>query len=498
MRATQGKWARKSFLISVVIHGALFIFFAIYVIGVSTKVQEVVNTVFVSESKPQDYKPRPQMARPIVSPSLPQTQVVSTDFVPVVTTKRSSSSPGREPKSSILFKASDDSIDNIGSPTALTKSDIAPRVMTEARVRPSATDSTVPPAVSGSMYGQAGPGTGLGGGGGIGVGGSGRGRTGSVVTAASPAKQSLSMTQMHSALKVEDGLAEVAAGVRLGRSRFPPLPDGEPGGMVIGRGKDMEGRIRFARVKHFLADWWSDPCAMPGLMHWMNTNTQIHVDMSVEGGSFKLDDPKLLKSPLALMTGHDRILLISAGLRGNYIHTLTESERTGLRRYLVEAGGLLFFDACGHTLALTNQIKAELRSAIPEHSIENIPNTHELYTCYYDLGGPPPGAYRFWKHGTTWPPRGVSRHIQGLFIKDNLAAIISDRDYLCGARTKSRPGHGNTGEDSPSSYRFLANVIIYALTHGNISEHSDYVPELKDAEKISINVPVNVPILMPE
>ena len=29
----------------------------------------------------------------------------------------------------------------------------------------------------------------------------------------------------------------------------------------------------------------------------------------------------------------------------------------------------------------------------------------------------------------------------------------------------------------PASYRWATNVVVYALTHGNIADYRDYVPE---------------------
>ncbi len=490
--------ARRSLLISLIIHGALFIFLAIYVIGSTPKVQELVNAMFVPEPKPQKYEPRPRIVKPVVSPSPPRSQVLDTEIIPVLAPKRSSLIPGRTAKTDVsLRSAGDMTLQNAVSPSSLAKDRIVPKVMTTAKVLPA--DSALPSSVSGGTSGQEGLDDGLGSSDGMGAGGGGRSRMGSAATGAGRAAQTLSIVRTHAALNVSEGLAEVAKGVRLGPSRVPPLPKGEPGGMVIGRGKDIEGRIRFTRIKHRLADWWADPTSVPAVVYWMNTQTKIHADMSIEGGSLTLDSPKLMKCPLAVMTGHDRVLLTANEVRGNYRNKLTGQERQGLRRYLIESGGFLFFDECGHDVNLVNLVKAELRAALPEHNLSWISNKHELYTCYYDLGGPPPGAYLFWRHGprSTWIKNVVSRHLQGVFINDNLVAIISDRDYLCAARTKSRPGHESKGQSSPSAYMFLTNVIVYSLTHGGISEYSDYIPEMTDADRISIDSPVPVPALTP-
>ncbi|MFC1713851.1 DUF4159 domain-containing protein, partial [Candidatus Poribacteria bacterium] len=447
--------------------------------------------------KNQKYEPRPQPVRPIMRPSAPRTQVIDTNSIPVDTPERSALISGRPTETAALPRFSDQAMQHSGSPSSLTRNKIEPRIMTTAQVLPS--KLTLSPAIAG---GSSGPGDGIGnrpGTSGTGTGGSGGGHSQGILAAIKPTqdRQSLSMINIHTALGVDESLTDVAQGVTLGRQRVQPLPKGQPGGIVAGRGKDMEGHIRFTRLKHDLADWWADPTSIPAVMHWMNTQTKIRADMNVEGGSLRLDDPKLMKCPLAIMTGHDRAIM-AGRISGNYRNKLTEQERAGLRRYLIDEGGFLFFDECGHDLALARMVKNELRTTLPEHSVERIPNQHELYTCYYDLGGPPPGAYRFWKHGVTRGSRAkIGKYLEGIFIDDRLAVLISNRDYLCAARSKNRPGHGNTGEDSPPTYRFLTNVIIYSLTHGNISEHSDYVPEMTDADSISIDSPVLAPALVP-
>jgi len=484
-------------LISLIIHGIIFIFLALYVIGASTKVKEMVYAIFVPEPEPQKYEPRPRTLKPIISPSAPREQVFDSDTMLVESPKRSSGMPGRTAKTDTTLKAAGETVAQVGtSPLALAKDRIPPKVTTLAKVLPS--DLYLPAAVAGGTPGQGGKGKGMGTGeGGMGAGRGGGRQASAAIIKAPPQKQTLSIVRQHNVATLDESLADVAKGVRLGPSRVPPIPKGEPGGVVIGRGSDIEGHIRFTRIKHYLADWWADPTSMPAVMYWMNNQTKIKADMNIEGGALKFDDPKLMKCPLAIMTGHDRNILVSSNLKGNYRGSLTQSERVGLRQYLIEARGFLFFDECGHDLMLANLLKSELRAAMPEHDVEWIPKDHGLYNCYYKLGGPPPGACQFWKHGYRWSNQ-TGKPLEGIFIGGELAVVISTRDYLCSARTKNRPGHGSTGESNPAGYRFLTNMVIYSLTHGNISEHSDYIPEMTDADRISIDAPVKVPVLMPE
>ncbi len=499
MRAQGERWTQRSLLISLIIHGIIFIFLALYFIGPSMRVQEFVHAIFVPESEPKKLEPRPRPVRPISRPVPPRTQVVDTDIIPVATPKRSSPLTGRTVKTNVLLKAADESlVQDVASPSSLARDRILPKVMTTAKVPPA--DLSLSISVSGDGADKVGTGGRMGiGEDGMGVGKDGRSRTGLPAVGPASDRQPLSMIREHAALNVSDSLADVAKGVILGPSRVPPLPKGEPGGIVIGRGKDIEGRIRFSRLKHSLADWWADPTSVSGLMYWMNGRTNVHADINIEGGALRLDSPKLIKCPLVIMTGHDRIVLNSSSISGNYMHRFTDSERGGLRRYLIEAGGLLFFDACGHDAMLARQVESELRTALPEYTMGPISNRHELYLCYYEIGGPPPGARRFWKHGNIrLDPSARNRYLDGLFINNRLVAIISDRDYLCAARTKNRPGHGYTGESSPSSYRFLTNVVMYSLMYGGISDNSDYIPEMTDKDRISIDAPVQIPVLLPE
>ena len=102
-----------------------------------------------------------------------------------------------------------------------------------------------------------------------------------------------------------EALSDVVENIILGNAEVLPLPKGEPGGRVIGRGKDIRGVFRFTRVRHSLSDWWADASSLNALTKWLNERTKIKTDMNIEGGAVKLNDANLFKTPLAFMTGHD-------------------------------------------------------------------------------------------------------------------------------------------------------------------------------------------------
>jgi hypothetical protein len=292
----------------------------------------------------------------------------------------------------------------------------------------------------------------------------------------------------------DTGLADVAQAVTLGKVVVAPLPKGEPGGRVVGRGKDIQGVFRLVRVQHDLADWWTDQSSLVALTEWLSAQTKIKTDMNVEGGSVRLTDAKLSKAPMVFFSGHDPAIVRGHGLtRGAIIRQkLTEQEKNGLRKYLVEDGGFVYFDDCGVNApaeAFVRLTMAQLRYALPEYTVDRIANDHEIYNNYYDMGGPPVGFDIFW-WGTHPPKRNF---LEGVTVDDHLAALVCRRDYMCAMESVSLPTR--SVHYSPGVYRFSTNVVVYSLTHGGISDYSRYVPEDTVTDRISIDAPILVPTI---
>jgi len=258
------------------------------------------------------------------------------------------------------------------------------------------------------------------------------------------------------------------------------LADDEIGGMLMGKGNDVSGHIRLIRVRHGLSDWWQDPTALTGLVDWLNKNTRIRADMKVAGGVLSLDDPRIFDAPLLIMTGHDRSVTIENNLTqpertgGKLAESLTPAEKAGLRKYLVDKGGMLFFDDCGFKGLFADEVKTLLRSILPEYSLENIPKTDELFSCYYNLASIPRGSEMFW--GSENEGKGiVFPYIQGIRIGTRLAVVFSRKDYLCAIETVEIPSHTQLRyRYSPDVYKFMTNLVVYAMKYGAITDRSDY------------------------
>lgn len=477
------KTTGQSFIIALILHGAILLVLGAYIAYTQAPpVKEWVASTFLKAQKEVKPKERPKDIKPVVRPTIPTEQPLpmqDVQIVPRVTTAAVMRAPRVVATTEVLEFSDAPVVRNVQVSPNVPRVQVAPGVVTYANIATtSAPDGIV---FSAPVSAPSAPTVG-------------RGIVGTQVRVARGAVKPKGLSMIKNITVADTGLANVTQGIRLGKIAVAPLPKGEPGGRVIGRGKDIQGVFRLVRVQHDLADWWADNSSLLAFTDWLNTQTKIKTDMSVEGGAVRLTDPKLLKAPLVFFTGHDPSEVRSRNLgRGAPIkNRLSEPEKDGMRRYLIEAGGFIFFDDCGVNApaqAFLRLTLAQLRYAMPEYSVDRIPNEHEIYNNFYDMGGPPVGFDIFW-WGTHPPKRNF---LEGITVGDHLGVLVCRRDYMCSMESVSVPTR--TVHYSPGVYRFATNVVVYALTHGGISDYSHYVPEDTTAERISIDKPTLVPSL---
>jgi len=486
MRKQKGTTS-QAFVIALIIHGGLLLILGAYIAYTQTpQVKEWVQSTFLKPK--QDIKPkeRPKELKPVVRPTVPTEQPLAVQQVvttPRVTTAAVMRAPVAYASTEVLQFDNTPMVRSVNVQVAN-----APTVRVATGVQ---TYANIPTTTSDSGLAFSAPV------GDVGLGSApviGRGIVGTQVRVAKGAIKPTGLSMIKNITVADTGLANVAQAINLGKVAVAPLPKGEPGGRVIGRGKDIEGVFRLVRVQHALADWWADQSSLVALTDWLNTQTKIKTDMNVEGGSIRLTDPKLGKSPLVFFTGHDPANVRSRNLqRGEPLkNRLSEQEKDGMRKYLIEDGGFIYFDDCGVNApaqAFVRLTLAQLKYAMPEYSVDRIPNDHEIYNNFYDMGGPPVGFDIFW-WGTHPPKRNF---LEGITVNDHLAVVVGRRDYMCAMESVSLPTR--TVHYSPGVYRFSTNVVVYSLTHGGISDYKDYVPEDKVTNRISIDAPTVVPKL---
>ncbi len=254
------------------------------------------------------------------------------------------------------------------------------------------------------------------------------------------------------------------------------LPQGELGAILEGSGDDLRGHIRIIRLKHSLSDWWQDPTALPALMKWMDKHTSIRTDMNYQGGSLKLTDPRILNAPLIVMTGHDKDITVGRRLvKDGPLQTgFTETERAALRKYIVDEGGMLFFDDCGFHGLFAHIVAEELERIFPDYPLEILPHEHEIYTIYYHLKKPPNGGDVFWGNENNAQPTQF-RYQKGIIVDGRLAVIFNRKDYMCAMETAEIESRTMLRlRRSTDVYRFMTNLIVYTLKYGGNTDRSGY------------------------
>ena len=254
------------------------------------------------------------------------------------------------------------------------------------------------------------------------------------------------------------------------------LPENKLGAVLVGEGHDVEGHIRLIRLKHSLSDWWQDPTALPSFMKWLAENTRLRADMNFKGGSLRLTDPDIMDAPLVFMTGHDKDITVSRSLKkgGALTGTFSAEVRAALRKYIVERGGMLFFDDCGFNGLFAQQVALELDKIFPEYPLEPIPHDHEIYKIHFQLSLPPTGGDVYWGSENN-PKTSKFKYQKGISIGRRLGVVFNRKDYMCAMETAEIPSRTMLRmRRSPDVLRFMTNLLVYTMKYGGNTDRSNY------------------------
>ena len=260
------------------------------------------------------------------------------------------------------------------------------------------------------------------------------------------------------------------------------VPEDRLGAILEGEGLDIRGHIRLIRLKHSLSDWWQDPSAIPSFAKWLEENTNLRADMKYAGGALRLTDPRILDAPMVIMTGHDKDITVGRNLatpnrkKALLAEHFTSEERAALRKYVVERGGMLFYDDCGFNGLLAAAVANELYRTFPEYPLQNLMHTHKIYSIYYDLPRPPTGGDVFWK-SENHPKPSQFRYQKGITVNNRLGVVYNRKDYLCAMETVEISSRTMLRlRRSKDVHRFMTNLLIYTMKYGGNTDRSGYKP----------------------
>ena len=309
---------------------------------------------------------------------------------------------------------------------------------------------------------------------------------------------------------IDKTLSDVNEKVTLG-GEVPELPPRTPGAIVVGRGRDIIGRLNLVRFEdplHPNADICGNGignirfgAGLSYLVQSLNQKTQIKTQLV---DAVQMKDAAFFQAPIIFMEpipGGSQVSPehlskvyyshsnpIWNTVRPGGLNKYTDAELQRLREYVINRGGFLYILTHGNMDSVMKGTRKLLRDILPEHQLGLIPNNHPIYNTYYPLNGP----LRFpLRKIVSASGHGLPLHfgpyseLQGITIDGRLAVLVDTEQMMHvidGGVQK--PFYGKfqnqnkiLEEFAPHAVRHLINIVIYAITHGNISDYSNYIPE---------------------
>lgn len=198
----------------------------------------------------------------------------------------------------------------------------------------------------------------------------------------------------------------------------------------------------FTRIQYNSGDWDTDQRMPSNLLNSLVEYTTIPIDEKEK--TVLLSSNEIFKSPFCYLSGH-KLVEFSA------------QERDNFRRY-VQNGGFVFVDDCNHDIdgLFAKSFEQEMARTFGTKALQKIPNTHELYTCFFEFEGPPTTSFEL----NGWGDDLVHDYLKAVQINGRIGVLYSNKDYGCewdyDFRNKRWLAEDNT--------KFGVNIIKYALT----------------------------------
>jgi hypothetical protein len=146
----------------------------------------------------------------------------------------------------------------------------------------------------------------------------------------------------------------------------------------------------------------------------------------------------IFETPFLFMNGHNDFVL-------------SDAELAKLRTYL-EHGGFLFASGCCTNPAFPAAWRRELSRVFQGEKVQAMPYDHPIYRSFYRV------------ERVRSLHRNVDVHLEGLFWKGRLVAVMCEDGLCCAFAMENRCNVGRGV--SPEDGRKLAlNIAVYAMTH---------------------------------
>jgi hypothetical protein len=133
---------------------------------------------------------------------------------------------------------------------------------------------------------------------------------------------------------------------------------------------------------------------------------------------------------------------------------LSDREVHNMSEYLLRGGFLIVDDFRGER-ELDN-FKRELKRVFPDRSLEELPRTHPIFTCFYDISQLfPPPPYSQW----------LVPHYLGMNDDKGRLMMVVDYNNDISEYWEWSDNPFMPIEDTNEAYKYGVNYLMYALTH---------------------------------
>lgn len=198
----------------------------------------------------------------------------------------------------------------------------------------------------------------------------------------------------------------------------------------------------FTRIQYTSGDWDTDQRMPTNILNSLVEYTTIPIDEKERVVLLSSND--IFKSPFCYLSGHKLV-------------EFSTHERENFKKY-VQNGGFVFVDDCNHDIdgLFAKSFEQEMARIFGAKALEKIPNSHPIYTCFFQFEGPPTTNFEL----NGWGDDLVHDYLKAIIINGRIGVLYSNKDYGCewdyDFRNKRWLAEDNT--------KFGVNIITYALT----------------------------------
>ena len=181
-------------------------------------------------------------------------------------------------------------------------------------------------------------------------------------------------------------------------------------------------------------DYYANPTALPKFVQFCNQ--QIGTQIAKEVPYVDAGSKDIFLYPFVHMTGHGNVVF-------------SRAEVSNLRTYLL-GGGFLHID---DNYGMDEYVRTEIKKIFPEHDLQELPSTHEIFSVKFKLNGLP----KIHEHD------GKRPQAFGIFHEERLVLLYTYETDLSDGWEDQRV-HNDPDDKRQQALKMGANILYYVYT----------------------------------